>query len=71
MEDFPLKVTELADTLSDPEIQTPALEIIRGLITSVTVQVTADGIRLELEGALSAMVGLAQGGTQKASRAGG
>ncbi|OJH43997.1 hypothetical protein [Paracoccus sp. SM22M-07] len=70
-EDFRLKVTELADTLSDPEIRTRALEIILGLIEAVTVRATPAGIILELEGALAAMIGLAQGGTQKASRAGG
>lgn len=59
------KVTELAVTLSDPDIRTKALETIRGLIASVTVRATADGITLELEGALSAMVGFAQGGTTK------
>ena len=59
------KVAELAITLSDPDIRTKALETIRGLIASVTVRATADGITLELEGALSAMVGLAQGGATK------
>ncbi len=42
-EDFRLKVTELADTLSDPEIRTRALEIIHGLIEAVTVHVTPAG----------------------------
>ena len=41
------------------------METIRGLITSVTVHATAEGIKLELEGALSALAGLAQGGTAK------
>jgi site-specific DNA recombinase len=54
------KVTELAVTLADPEIRTAALEIIRGLITRVTVIDGAEGITLDLEGALVAMIGLAQ-----------
>lgn len=59
------KVAELAVTFSDPEIRTQALEAIRGLIESVTVQMTAEGTTLELKGALTAMVGLAQGQTAK------
>jgi DNA invertase Pin-like site-specific DNA recombinase len=54
------KVGDLAATLSDPEIRTSALETIRGLITRVTVCDGADGITLQLEGALTAMIGLAQ-----------
>ncbi len=54
------KVAELAATLADPEIRTAALEIIRGLITRVTVHGGEDGVTLELEGALTAMIGLAQ-----------
>ena len=68
---YPRKVTELADALTNPEIRMSALEIIRGLIEVVTVHVTPVGITLELAGALAAIVGLAQVGTQKASRAGG
>ncbi|MDO9526175.1 MAG: recombinase family protein [Gemmobacter sp.] len=59
------KVAELAVTLSDPDIRTQALETIRGLIERVTVRILDDQITLELDGALSAMVGLAQGGTAK------
>ncbi len=59
------KATELAATLANPEIRTPALEAIRGLIEVVTVHVTPEGIKLQLEGALAAMVGLAQGQTPK------
>ena len=59
------KAMELAATLANPEIRTPALETIRGLIEVVTVHVTPEGIKLQLEGALAAMVGLAQGGTAK------
>ncbi|AXC51053.1 recombinase family protein [Paracoccus suum] len=59
------KVAELATTLADPEIRPQALETIRSLIEAVTVQMTPAGITLVLYGALSAMVGLAQGGTAK------
>ena len=59
------KAMELAATLANPEIRTPALETIRGLIEVGTVHVTPEGIKLQLEGALAAMVGLAQGGTAK------
>jgi site-specific DNA recombinase len=59
------KVAKLAVTLADPEIRTPALETIRGLIEAVTVHAAPEGITLELEGALAAMVGLAQGETAK------
>jgi site-specific DNA recombinase len=54
------KVAELAATLADPEIRTAALEAIRSLITRVTVHNGSDGLTLELEGALTAMIGLAQ-----------
>ncbi len=50
------KVIELAATLSDPDIRTRALETIRSLIRSVTVSVGADGINLELEGAITMMI---------------
>lgn len=59
------KVAALAETLADPEIRTPALETIRSLITAVTVHAKPEGVKLELEGALAAMVGLAQGQTAK------
>ena len=54
------KVTELATTLADPEIRTQALETIRGLINRVTIRDGTEGVSLELEGALTAMIGLAQ-----------
>ncbi|GGH41648.1 recombinase family protein [Cribrihabitans marinus] len=54
------KVTELARTLSDPEIRTEALEIVRGLIERVSVRHADDSVTIELEGALTAMIGLAQ-----------
>jgi site-specific DNA recombinase len=62
------KVTELAVTLADPEIRTQALETIRGLIETVTVHMSPGGIKLELEGALSAMIGLAQSDKTKSSQ---
>lgn len=58
-------VIELSQTLQDPALRVPALERIRGLITGVRVRHEADFVLLELDGALSAMVGLAQGGTAK------
>ena len=54
------KVAELAVTLADPDIRTAALEVVRGLINRVTVQSGDQGLTLELEGALTAMIGLAQ-----------
>ncbi len=55
------KVEELSQTLADPEIRPAALETIRGLISAVTVHETADGgIRIDLNGAITALVGLAQ-----------
>ncbi|WP_170469988.1 hypothetical protein [Ruegeria arenilitoris] len=54
------KVADLAQALSDPSIRTGALEIIRGLIERVTIQHERDGVQIELEGALAAMIGLAQ-----------
>ena len=52
------KVAELAVALTDPAIRTEALEIIRGLITRVTVTAGEDGVTLGLDGALSALIGL-------------
>ena len=55
------KVEELSETLADPEIRPAALETIRGLISAVTVHETAnDSIRIDLDGAITALVGLAQ-----------
>ncbi len=55
------KVTELAATLTDPGIRVQALEVVRGLIEGVTVHVDADdAVTLDLEGALTAMLSLAQ-----------
>ena len=64
------KVTDLAQALSDPSIRTGALEIIRGLIERVTIQHERDGVQIELEGALAAMVGLAQNDKSRLAAAG-
>jgi site-specific DNA recombinase len=42
----------------------------RGLIKSVTVHETSDGIRIDLEGAITALVGLAQPGADAILRVG-
>jgi len=57
-------VQELSDTLADPDIRQAALETIRGLITSVTVHEEQDGVRIDLEGAITALIGLAQPGAE-------
>ena len=54
------KVTELSAALEDPEIRPGALEAIRNLIESVAIFEPADGVTLELEGAITAMIDLAQ-----------
>ena len=55
------KVTELSATLTDPGIRMQALEVVRGLIERVTVHTDDDGtVTLDLEGALTAMLSLAQ-----------
>ena len=55
------KVSDLANALTDPEIRTPALEIIRSLIDRVTVRVSEDDqVCLELDGAVCAMIEAAQ-----------
>lgn len=65
------KVAELATTLTDPVIRTPALEIIRGLIEQVTVQIDDKGaVTLDLQGALTAMLDLAQPGAVRGLCAG-
>ena len=57
------KVSDLAATLADPEIRTPALEAVRGLIERVEVREEGDAVTLALEGALTAMLDLAQPGS--------
>ena len=56
----PVVVAELAVTLANPDIRTAALKVVRVLITRVTFQRGVEGLTLELEGALTAMIGLAQ-----------
>jgi site-specific DNA recombinase len=46
--------------LEDPDIRTPAFEAIRGLIERVTVLDDPAGVALDLEGAITAMIDLAQ-----------
>jgi site-specific DNA recombinase len=58
------KVEELSETLADPDIRQAALETIRGLISSVTIHEGEDGVRIDLEGAITALVGLAQPGAE-------
>ncbi|MGO4917103.1 recombinase family protein [Pseudogemmobacter sp. W21_MBD1_M6] len=58
------KVEELSRTLADPEIRTAALETIRGLIQSVTIHETERGVQIDLDGAITALVGLAQPGAE-------
>lgn len=54
------KVEELSETLADPEIRPMALDTIRGLIEAVTVHKTDSGVQIDLDGAITALVGLAQ-----------
>ena len=62
-EHYRSKVRALSETLSDPEVRTAALDIIRGLIERVIVTVDADGqVLLELHGAITAMIEAAQPG---------
>ncbi|MFB9150962.1 recombinase family protein [Roseovarius ramblicola] len=62
-EQYRHKVADLAATLTDPELRTPALEIIRGLIERVIVTVDDEGhVSLELFGAITAMIEAAQPG---------
>ena len=56
------KVEELAQTLADPDIHIAALDSIRSLIETVTVYETDDGVQIALEGAITALIGLAQPG---------
>ncbi len=54
------KTADLAATLADPDVGAGALDALRGLIERVTVYETPEGVTLDLEGALTAMIGLAQ-----------
>lgn len=50
----------MSETLTDPEIRPMALDTIRGLIETVTIHETESGTQIDLEGAITALVGLAQ-----------
>lgn len=63
-ETYRKRVGELGEALLDPELRVEAMEIIRGLITRVTVTAKEDGVVLGLEGALSALIGLGQAGLE-------
>jgi site-specific DNA recombinase len=54
------KVTELAVTLADPAIVGPAREVVRGLIERVSVRWEEGKAVVALDGALTALIGLAQ-----------
>ena len=54
------KVIELAVTLADPAIAQPAREVIRGLIEKVSVRWEEGQAVVALDGALTALIGLAQ-----------
>jgi hypothetical protein len=54
------KVTELAITLADPAIAQPAREVVRGLIERVSVRREYGQAVVELDGALTALIGLAR-----------
>lgn len=54
------KVEELSGTLTDPDIRPKALDTIRGLIETVTIHETESGTQINLAGAITALVGLAQ-----------
>ena len=58
------KVEELSATLADPEIRPMAMETNRGLIKSVTIHETDSGVKIDLDGAITALVGLAQPGAE-------
>jgi site-specific DNA recombinase len=53
------RVTELAITLADPAISQPAREVVRGLIERVAVRWEDGQAVVALDGALTALIGLA------------
>jgi len=59
------KVAALAETLNDTAIRTSALENIRSLISSVTIREVDGRTTIELEGAITAMIAVAQPETGK------
>lgn len=54
------KVEQLSQTLSDPEIRPMAIEAIRSLIQSATIESNGGNARITLDGAITALIGLAQ-----------
>ncbi len=54
------KVATLAETLTNPEIRVQAVDSVRVLIDRVTLNDSPEGLTIELEGALSAMISAAQ-----------
>ena len=55
----------MAETLNDTAIRTSALENIRSLISSVTIREVDGRTTIELEGAITAMIAVAQPETGK------
>lgn len=55
------KVADLAGALADAAIRQPALDGLRSLIEAVVVQVHGDATQLEVQGALTAMLDMAEG----------
>ena len=55
------KVAELHTALANPELQTEALELIRGLIERVELHPAEEGFRIELVGEIASMITLSAG----------
>jgi len=55
------KVAELHMALANPELQTEALELIRGLIERVELHPAEEGFRIELVGEIANMITLSAG----------
>src|SRR5712691_12479863 len=55
------KVAELHTALANPELQTEALELIRGLIERVELHPAEEGFRIELVGEIANMITLSAG----------
>jgi len=54
----------LSETLADPEVWPVALDTIRGLIEAMAVHDPDDGVRIDLNGAITAFVELARAETK-------
>lgn len=54
---YRLKVTTLAQALEHPETRSEATEALRGLIDAIVLTPAEDGLRIELQGNLAAMLG--------------